>query len=128
MRLACYYDSEGVRLGVVLDDLIIPTPLSPDEFFKGGLQALHELRQSMTGFESTTRFADHVSYAPVVPHPGKILCIGLNYRRHAAETARRNHPPRCSSASSTTPLPPMSRTSQSAPSGKKWTTKPSCVS
>ncbi|XWX02548.1 fumarylacetoacetate hydrolase family protein [Aggregatilineales bacterium SYSU G02658] len=92
MRLVCYYDSDGVRLGVVLDDLVIPTPLSPDEFFKGGLQALHELRQSMTGFESTTRFADNLSYAPVVPNPGKVLCIGLNYRRHAAETGAQEPP------------------------------------
>lgn len=26
-----------------------------------------------------------VSLAPVVPHPGKILCLGLNYREHVAE-------------------------------------------
>jgi 2-keto-4-pentenoate hydratase/2-oxohepta-3-ene-1,7-dioic acid hydratase in catechol pathway len=26
------------------------------------------------------------TYAPVVPHPGKIICVGLNYRDHAVET------------------------------------------
>lgn len=25
-------------------------------------------------------------FAPAVPHPGKIICVGLNYRRHAQET------------------------------------------
>ncbi len=25
-------------------------------------------------------------FGPVVPHPPKIICVGLNYRRHAAET------------------------------------------
>jgi 2-keto-4-pentenoate hydratase/2-oxohepta-3-ene-1,7-dioic acid hydratase in catechol pathway len=28
----------------------------------------------------------HLTLAPVVPNPGKILCVGLNYRRHAAES------------------------------------------
>lgn len=28
----------------------------------------------------------HAHLAPSVPHPGKIVCIGLNYRRHAAES------------------------------------------
>lgn len=36
--------------------------------------------------------ADHaladIRFRPVVPDPGKILCIGLNYRDHVAETAR----------------------------------------
>ncbi len=27
----------------------------------------------------------HLRLAPCVPRPGKIICIGLNYRRHAAE-------------------------------------------
>lgn len=29
---------------------------------------------------------DELKLAPTVPAPGKILCIGLNYRRHAAES------------------------------------------
>ncbi|HZR72301.1 fumarylacetoacetate hydrolase family protein [Bradyrhizobium sp.] len=29
-----------------------------------------------------------VSYAPVIPDPGKIICVGLNYRDHVAETGR----------------------------------------
>src|SRR5690606_4642054 len=28
---------------------------------------------------------DELDLAPTVPAPGKILCVGLNYRRHAAE-------------------------------------------
>ena len=27
-------------------------------------------------------------FAPVVPRPGKIICVGLNYRAHIAETGR----------------------------------------
>jgi acylpyruvate hydrolase len=29
-----------------------------------------------------------VDYAPVVPNPGKIVCVGLNYRRHILEMGR----------------------------------------
>jgi 2-keto-4-pentenoate hydratase/2-oxohepta-3-ene-1,7-dioic acid hydratase in catechol pathway len=33
---------------------------------------------------------DQVRLLPVIPDPGKILCIGLNYEDHRAETARPN--------------------------------------
>lgn len=29
-----------------------------------------------------------VKFLPVIPHPAKILCAGINYRSHAAETGR----------------------------------------
>lgn len=29
-----------------------------------------------------------VAHAPVIPDPGKIICVGLNYRDHVAETGR----------------------------------------
>jgi 2-keto-4-pentenoate hydratase/2-oxohepta-3-ene-1,7-dioic acid hydratase in catechol pathway len=41
------------------------------------------------------RFAEHelaesgLRLGPPVPRPGKILCVGLNYRRHAAESGMR---------------------------------------
>jgi 2-keto-4-pentenoate hydratase/2-oxohepta-3-ene-1,7-dioic acid hydratase in catechol pathway len=28
----------------------------------------------------------NVEYGPCVPHPGKIICVGLNYKKHAEET------------------------------------------
>ena len=31
---------------------------------------------------------DKVAFAPVIPDPGKIICVGLNYRDHVAETGR----------------------------------------
>jgi len=32
--------------------------------------------------------AADADFAPVVPRPGKIICVGLNYRAHIAETGR----------------------------------------
>ncbi|WP_315838457.1 fumarylacetoacetate hydrolase family protein [Bradyrhizobium prioriisuperbiae] len=31
---------------------------------------------------------DAIAYAPVIPDPGKIICVGLNYRDHVAEVGR----------------------------------------
>jgi acylpyruvate hydrolase len=31
---------------------------------------------------------DELRFRPVVPHPGKIICVGLNYRAHVEETGR----------------------------------------
>lgn len=31
---------------------------------------------------------DGVGYAPVVPRPGKVICVGLNYRNHILEMGR----------------------------------------
>lgn len=35
---------------------------------------------------------DEVRWRPVIPQPGKILCVGLNYLRHAAEGGREKPP------------------------------------
>jgi acylpyruvate hydrolase len=36
----------------------------------------------------TAYTADAVAFAPVVPRPGKVLCVGLNYRNHILEMGR----------------------------------------
>lgn len=33
-----------------------------------------------------------LQFAPVIPHPGKIICVGLNYRAHGDEKGRPDHP------------------------------------
>ena len=47
--------------------------------------------------------------APVVTQTGRILCIGLNYRRHAKECACPCPRLPCPSASSPMPWPPTGR-------------------
>jgi acylpyruvate hydrolase len=32
--------------------------------------------------------AGEASFAPLIPHPSKVLCVGLNYRAHILETGR----------------------------------------
>ncbi|OLT31134.1 2-hydroxyhepta-2,4-diene-1,7-dioate isomerase [Actinomadura sp. CNU-125] len=38
--------------------------------------------------DGDTRPLDGVEFAPVVPRPGKVLCVGLNYRNHILEMGR----------------------------------------
>lgn len=45
--------------------------------------------QDLTALPATGQFAlADVRLLPVVPNPGKILCVGLNYATHVAETGR----------------------------------------
>ena len=47
------------------------------------------LGTDLAGLVTTATHArDTVQLLPVVPNPGKILCIGLNYATHVAETGR----------------------------------------
>ena len=49
--------------------------------------ALDELAQA-TLASGTTVALDQVHLLPVVPNPGKLICVGLNYKSHVAETQR----------------------------------------
>jgi|SRR5215469_2185527 len=49
--------------------------------------ALDDLRDALKGVEPDFGL-DEVTFLPVIPNPDKILCIGLNYETHRAETGR----------------------------------------
>lgn len=40
------------------------------------------------GIDDADMALDGLSFAPVIPDPDKIICVGLNYRDHVAETGR----------------------------------------
>jgi 2-keto-4-pentenoate hydratase/2-oxohepta-3-ene-1,7-dioic acid hydratase in catechol pathway len=63
------------------------------------IEGCTSLRQLLVGSRLTdaarltaTACPDHsldtIAFAPVIPDPGKIICVGLNYRDHVAETGR----------------------------------------
>ena len=35
---------------------------------------------------------DQIAFDPVIPNPGKIICVGLNYQEHRNETGLTSHP------------------------------------
>lgn len=67
----------GVRLGAVLPDL--KTYLRADSLGLIGNPIRSSARDYMAG---------EFTYEPVIPNPGKVLCVGLNYEDHRKETGR----------------------------------------
>lgn len=83
MKLLTYKTPTGLALGIstpegVLTDL----PTAPADFFAQGSAALETLRK----VRGTLRPEEELELGPCVPAPGKIICVGLNYREHAAES------------------------------------------
>ncbi|MGH8866836.1 MAG: fumarylacetoacetate hydrolase family protein [Actinomycetes bacterium] len=95
MRLLSFYAEDGVRLGIGTDDGVIDVreaaraagiraPDSVADVLAGGHAAVAQLEQiQATG--GLTLHESELSHAPAVPAPGKILCVGANYRKHALE-------------------------------------------
>ncbi|MFE4253330.1 fumarylacetoacetate hydrolase family protein [Streptomyces sp. NPDC056910] len=76
--------TRAVRLdGDVLVDLGVPdvgTLLGQDDWIERAAAA--------TPGDATTYALDGAEYAPVVPQPSKVVCVGLNYRNHIQEMGR----------------------------------------
>jgi 2-keto-4-pentenoate hydratase/2-oxohepta-3-ene-1,7-dioic acid hydratase in catechol pathway len=88
-----------LRLGIHTDDGVIDVaaagqpglPTTVEALLAGGADALAALRTLAANPPSSAiRSADHVQIGPCVPNPGKIICVGLNYARHAAESGMAN--------------------------------------
>jgi acylpyruvate hydrolase len=54
----------------------------------GGLLARSDWRDVATRADGRRHTAADLDYAPVVPRPSKIVCVGLNYRTHILEMGR----------------------------------------
>jgi acylpyruvate hydrolase len=50
----------------------------------GDLLARADWRELAARADGPRHPLTEVRYAPVVPRPGKIICVGLNYRTHIA--------------------------------------------
>jgi acylpyruvate hydrolase len=94
VRLVTYDDGSGERAGILVDEEIVPAASvqAPAQSVRGLLDAL-----DASGLEALGTRADTVErrIAPTevrlrapVPDPEKIICLGLNYRDHAAETGQ----------------------------------------
>lgn len=106
MKLLTFIQNNQFRLGVktahgVLDVAATLSEGSPEkripttihEVIDGGSRSIEILREHV---DVTLRLLDEkkvyllkestLSLGPCVTHPGKIICVGLNYRKHADET------------------------------------------
>jgi len=90
LKLIRFGKAGSERPGVLLDDgsrLEVSDFVSDyDEAFfaRGGIDALRDWLK--THFSSAARVPSTIRLGPPICRPSKIVCIGLNYRDHAAET------------------------------------------
>lgn len=86
MIIVSYDDGIGAsRIGVRTAEGIAPTQVAPSELARRGLPALEEVRRQAAKAHGLLD-EDTVRLGPPVPPTGKILCVGLNYLRHAEES------------------------------------------
>lgn len=94
MRLVTFQAAQGARVGVRNGDEIIdlavaapdlPTSLRDILAAPGGLERARAAAESATA--GARRSAGSAQLLPPIPDPGKILCLGLNYLDHAAESS-----------------------------------------
>jgi 2-keto-4-pentenoate hydratase/2-oxohepta-3-ene-1,7-dioic acid hydratase in catechol pathway len=93
MRFLSFFADGGVHLGVEGDGGVVDltaragdgVPGSVGELLAGGPGALARVRALLETGPPGRPLDDH-RLAPCVPDPPKIICVGLNYRRHAAES------------------------------------------
>lgn len=106
MKLLTFIHNDLYRLGVKTDEGVLdiqsalslvgseePIPTTIHELLDGGDKALAALRdyivqvrQSETATRSCVLEESAIRLGPCVTHPNKIICVGLNYRKHAEET------------------------------------------
>jgi 2-keto-4-pentenoate hydratase/2-oxohepta-3-ene-1,7-dioic acid hydratase in catechol pathway len=98
-------DSLGIRIDLGIIDIEEAVAASPGwdqtprtvmEVIRGGEAALNALRLFVRFLEAETagtktakpywKDEKAIKWGPCVPEPGKIICVGLNYKKHAAET------------------------------------------
>lgn len=83
MKLATIRTPDGTRAVRVEDDRYVDLG-APDV---GALLAREDWRRHAGTADGPTYTLD-TELAPVVPRPGKVLCVGLNYRNHILEMGR----------------------------------------
>ena len=86
----------GFGLGVRTDRGVLDVAAAEEELREGApttMTAVLDGKDDIEGLRRLTQKAkdshfvalDRVKFGPCVTHPEKIVCVGLNYRRHAAE-------------------------------------------
>lgn len=91
MRLVTFDAGDGPRAGVLEDDRVVDAWALLGEPHRGSLRELiaagrvEDLRSRLGDTGAPSHPVSAVKLLPPIPDPDKIVCIGLNYRKHAAE-------------------------------------------
>lgn len=94
MKFLTFVQQGANRLGLMADDGVIDLnafqadlPTDVGAALAAGVD-LQAVGQKALASQAPRLAADSIEYAPVLPHPGKIICLGLNYIDHAKESNR----------------------------------------
>lgn len=91
MKLVSYDAGDGARAGVLEGDTVVDAWAALGEPHRGSLRELiaegrvDDLRATLGNAGTPSHPRSAVSLLPPIPDPDKIVCIGLNYGKHAAE-------------------------------------------
>src|SRR4051794_29409743 len=91
MRLLSYDAGDGPRAGLLEDGRVVDAWALLGEPHRGSLRELiaaervNDLRGRLGDSGAPSHPLSAVRLLPPIPDPDKIVCIGLNYRQHAAE-------------------------------------------
>jgi 2-keto-4-pentenoate hydratase/2-oxohepta-3-ene-1,7-dioic acid hydratase in catechol pathway len=91
MRLLSFDAGDGARAGLLEDNRVVDAWALLGEPHRGSLRELiaagrvDELRGRLGDTGAPSHPLAAVQLLPPIPDPEKIVCIGLNYRKHAAE-------------------------------------------
>ncbi len=89
MKLLTFRTEKGWKTGVKTDRGVLEIPDSIESIAERGETALRELAADVDrALRDGTQLLPEkeLTLGPCVPRPEKILCIGLNYRKHAEES------------------------------------------
>ncbi len=103
MKLLNYKTDLGFSAGIKTDKGVLPVrgladayginnlPVVMEDIVRGGNEAVASIqslwdRAKQDGSKLTFLPDTDLTYGPCVPRPGKVICVGLNYREHAVET------------------------------------------
>ena len=87
MRLVTYEGAEGLRAGLLTDAGVIDAWGALGESSRSSLRELiaEDRIAELAALGPEAAVLTEYELAPPIPDPEKIICIGLNYRTHAAE-------------------------------------------
>jgi 2-keto-4-pentenoate hydratase/2-oxohepta-3-ene-1,7-dioic acid hydratase in catechol pathway len=91
VKLLTFDSGDGARAGIAVGDRVVDAWALLGEPHRGSLKELiadgrlDELRGRLGDNGAPSHPRSSVQLLPPIPDPGKIVCIGLNYRKHAAE-------------------------------------------
>jgi 2-keto-4-pentenoate hydratase/2-oxohepta-3-ene-1,7-dioic acid hydratase in catechol pathway len=93
VKLASYRTSKGAGYGVVDGDGIVDLTRRigrkyPDLRALLAGNALAQAQKIAKAAKKSDFKVGKVAFLPVIPNPGKIVCVGLNYEEHRVETGR----------------------------------------